>query len=80
MTKRIREQRREQFLAMITADERTRLEGIALAAELLHVSEHTVISWLKPETSKSSNEIPLMALELLEYKLADPKKSKRKRE
>jgi hypothetical protein len=81
MTKRIREQRREQFLAMITADERTRLEGIALAAELLHVSEHTVISWLKPATSKSSNEIPLMALELLEYKLADLKKKPvRKRE
>ena len=69
MTKRIREQRREQFLTMITAEDRTRVAGIALAAELLHVSEHTIISWLKPESSKSSNEIPLMALELLEYKI-----------
>jgi hypothetical protein len=77
MTKRVREQRREQFLAMITADGRSRVAGIQLAVELLHVSEHTVISWLKPETSKSSNEIPLMAIELLEYKLNDGKRAKR---
>ena len=74
MTKRIREQRREKFLELITADGRTRAAGVALAAELLHVSEHTVISWLKPETSKSSNEIPLMALELLEHKLKGTKR------
>jgi len=71
MTKRIREQRREQFLRMITAGDRTRTAGIALAAELLYVSEHTVVSWLKPESSKSSNEIPLMAIELLERKLKE---------
>lgn len=71
MTKRLREQRREEFLAMITADNRSRVEGVALATELLHVSEHTVMSWLKPETSKSSNEIPLMAIELLAYKLKE---------
>ncbi len=77
MTKRLREQRRERFLHMITADDRTRVAGVTLAAELLHVSEHTVMSWLKPETSKSSNEIPLMAIELLEYKLRDLGKAKR---
>ncbi len=71
MTKRLREQRRERFLAMITGGDRSRVDGVALAAELLHVSEHTIISWLKPETSKSSYEIPLMAIELLEYKLRD---------
>lgn len=71
MTKRLREQRREQFLTMITGDGRTRIAGEQMAADLLHVSIHTVRAWLKPESSKSSNEIPLMAIELLAYKLAD---------
>jgi hypothetical protein len=39
------------------------------AAELLYISEHSVMSWLKPKTSKNSNEMPLMAIELLEFKL-----------
>jgi hypothetical protein len=42
---------------------------VRLAAELLYISEHSVMSWLKPKTSKSSNEIPLVAIELLEFKL-----------
>jgi hypothetical protein len=50
-------------------DTNPRTEGVRLAAELLYISEHTVMSWLKPKTSKSSNEIPLMAIELLEFKL-----------
>lgn len=70
MTKRLREQRREKFLEMITAGERTRAAGVELAAALLGVSVHTVNAWLKPESSRSSNEIPTMAIELLEFKLA----------
>jgi hypothetical protein len=77
MTKPLREQRRETFLTMITADERTRAAGIEWAAEQLHVSPHTVIAWLKPRTSKSGNELPLWAIELLEYKMADTRKGKR---
>lgn len=78
MPKKIREQRRERFIALITADERLqKAEAITWAAEQLHVSEHTVRAWLKPETSKSSNEIPLMAIELLEYKIRDRKKGSR---
>jgi hypothetical protein len=77
MTKPLREQRRETFLTMITADERTRAAGIEWAAEQLHVSPHTVIAWLKPRTSKSGNELPLWAIELLEYKVADKRKGKR---
>lgn len=65
MTKRIREQRREQFLALLTTYELTR----AGAADLLHVSGDTVNAWLKPETSKSSNPVPLWAIELLEFKM-----------
>lgn len=77
MTKPKREQHRERFLALITGDDRTRAAGIELAADLLHVSTHTVISWLKPEGGKSSSPVPLMALELLEIKLKAARKGKR---
>jgi DNA-binding transcriptional regulator YiaG len=69
MTKRIREQRREQFLGMLAEAELTR----AAAAELLHVSVDTVNAWLKPESSKSSNPVPLWAIELLEFKMTAAK-------
>ena len=75
MTKRIREQRREQFLAVLTDNGLTR----AKAAELLHVSVDTVNAWLKPETSKSSNPVPHWARELLEYKLNDQRKKDKRR-
>ncbi len=80
MTKPKREQHREKLLQLITGDDRTRAAGIELAAELLYVSTDTVTSWLKPETSRSSNPVPMMALELLELKLAalrPKKKAKR---
>jgi hypothetical protein len=77
MTKPKREQHREQFLAMITADDRTRVAGIEWAAEQLHVSPHTVTAWLKPESSKSSNEIPLMAIELLGIQDGRTRKAKK---
>lgn len=70
MTKRIREQRREQFLGMLSERELTR----AAAAELLHVSVDTVNAWLKPESSKSSNPVPLWAIELLGFKVKPTKK------
>lgn len=66
MTKRIREQRREQFLGILTENELTR----AQTATLLHVSVDTVNAWLKPESSKSSNPVPMWAIELLGYKTA----------
>jgi hypothetical protein len=40
------------------------------AAEMIHVSEHTIDAWLKPSTSKSSNRVPLWAVELLRFKTA----------
>ena len=67
MTKRIREQRREQFLAMLADYNLTRVA----AADLLHVSIDTVNAWLKPATSKSSNPVPLWALELLAFKMKE---------
>lgn len=42
------------------------------AAELLHVSVHTVDAWMKPETSKSANPVPAWAPELLAYKTRVP--------
>jgi len=38
-------------------------------AELLHVRRETVDHWLYSGESKSHEEIPEMAIELLEYKL-----------
>jgi DNA-binding XRE family transcriptional regulator len=69
MTKKIREQRRELFLGMLAENELTRAD----AAELLHVSVHTMNAWLKPEASKSSNPVPLWAIELLGFKMKDRK-------
>lgn len=71
MAKTIREQRREQFLGMLERYQLTRAD----AAELLHSSESAVDAWCKPETSKSSNPVPMWAIELLEFKM----KAKRKR-
>lgn len=75
MAKKIREQRREQFLAMLNENE---LTPAAVAELLPEISVHTVTAWLKPETSKSSNPVPLWAVQLLTYKLKDIK-NKRKR-
>jgi transposase len=70
MTKRVREQRRERFLELLGEGELTRQAG----ADLLHVSIDTVNAWLKPETSKSSNPVPMWAIELLEFKLKAAKR------
>ncbi len=67
MTLRIREQRRRQLQAMLAENGLTRQQ----AADLLHSSIDRIDSWLKPETSKSSNPVPLWAIELLGYKLKD---------
>jgi hypothetical protein len=47
-------------------------------AKLVHFTVHAVHAWLKPETSKSSNPVPLCVLELLWFKL-EPKNSARER-
>lgn len=73
MTKRVREQRREQFLAILTTNELSR----AIAAGMLHVSIDTVNAWLKPESSKSSNPVPLWAIELLQFKIDALKQTKK---
>lgn len=39
-------------------------------AEALRVSIHTVNSWLKPATSKSSSPTPMWAVELFRFKFA----------
>jgi hypothetical protein len=70
MTKTIREQRREQFLGMLERYQLTRAD----AAELLHSSESAVDAWCKPETSKSSNPVPIWAIELLTFKMAKRKR------
>ncbi len=41
-------------------------------SRLCRVSIHTIKAWLKPETSKSSNKPPDMAVELLYLKLSVP--------
>ncbi len=65
MTKSIREQRRLKFHKMIQERGLTREE----AAGQLHVSFDAMKSWLKPETSASSNPVPEWAIELLEFKV-----------
>ena len=60
-----REKRRLSFRQMIEDRNLTREQ----AAELLHVSVDTIKSWLKPETTASSNPVPEWAVELLGYKV-----------
>jgi hypothetical protein len=74
MTKSIREQRRLKFHRMIQERGLTREE----TAGLLHVSFDAMKSWLKPETSASSNPVPEWAVELLEFKvpITDGKRAK----
>jgi len=74
MTKSIREQRRLKFHKMIQDRGLTREQS----AGLLHVSFDAMKSWLKPETSASSNPVPEWAVELLELKvpITDGKRTK----
>lgn len=65
MTLRKREQHRRRLAELLEEHGLTKAE----AAVMLHSSVDRIASWLKPETSKSSNPVPLWALELLEYKL-----------
>ena len=65
MTTEPRETRRKVFLEILEDHDLRRSD----VAELLHVSTHTVASWTKPETSKSSSAVPLWAIELLGFKL-----------
>ena len=65
MTRTVREKRRLQFRKMLEDRGLTREQ----AAELLHVSLDTMKSWLKPETTASSNPVPQWAVELLGYKV-----------
>lgn len=73
MNKKIREERREQMLELMAGAELTR----EAMAEILYQSVHTIHAWLKPVSSKSSNPIPMWALELLALK-TDQKLSARK--
>lgn len=73
MTKTVREQRRLQFLQLLEEHGLTREQ----AAELVHSSLSAVAAWCKPETSKSSNPVPMWAIELLQYKMADRKKARK---
>lgn len=41
----------------------------AQAAELLHVSVHTITAWLSPSTARKASDYPQWAYELLTYKL-----------
>jgi hypothetical protein len=65
MTIRVRERKRLAFAAMIKERGLTR----AQIAVILHSSIDTVNSWLKPETSASSNPVPEWAPELLAFKV-----------
>lgn len=67
MPKSEREQHRERLLEIMEDNDLTKAD----VAELLHVSTDTVNSWCKPETTKSSNPVPLWALELLTYKMEE---------
>jgi hypothetical protein len=64
MTKKLREQRRLYLRKFMHSNELNKQR----VADLCHVSVYAVHSWLKPETSKSSNPTPQWAIELLEYK------------
>jgi DNA-binding transcriptional regulator YiaG len=70
--KTTREQRREDFLSMLERYDLTRDK----AAELLHVSVSAVEAWCKPETSKSSNPVPMWAIELLTFKMTTKRRTK----
>lgn len=70
MPKTTRERRRQTFLQILSDHDLTHEE----AAEMLHSSIDRIKSWLKPETSASSNPVPPWAIELMTYKLADRKR------
>jgi hypothetical protein len=63
MTKTKREQVREEFLALLDHYGLTRAD----AAELLHSSIPPDQLMCKPETSKSSNPVPMWAIEMLTH-------------
>lgn len=75
MTKTIREQRREDFLALLERYKLTRAD----VAELLYVTPSAVEAWCKPETSRSSNPVPRWAIDLLGYRVKDREKKRRTR-
>jgi hypothetical protein len=79
MTK-TREERRLQFHAMLRDawPDYTNVQHHQNAADLLHSSTDRIRSWLKPETAKGSNPVPLWAIELLTYKIADMRSRKPK--
>ena len=56
---------REKLIAMITDNELDRRE----AAELLRVKREQIDHWLAANESKHHEEVPDMAIELLELKL-----------
>lgn len=62
-----RERRRRQFVKMLEDNSLTS-EG---AAELLHSSVDRIKSWRRDESAKGSAPVPMWAIELLQYKLAD---------
>ena len=58
------ENRKTELRSLIKAAGLTQTQ----AAETLHVSPHTIKSWLKPDTSRSASPVPAWALELLALK------------
>lgn len=68
MSLTIRERRRLALRSMMADRDLTREQ----TAEVLHVSFDTLKSWLKPETTASSNPVPEWAVELLALKLPLP--------
>lgn len=68
MSLTIRERRRLGFHRLMLDRGLSRQQ----TSEILHVSFDTIKSWLKPETSTSSNPVPEWALELLALKVPVP--------
>ncbi len=64
-----REEKRDRLQELMTRHSLT----YKAVAGLVHHSVNTCISWTRPTDNKSSREIPLGYIELIEYKLGERK-------
>lgn len=62
----------QEWLTEIMSEGELDVRSVALLAS---VSPHTVVSWLRPKTSKSHRDMPDRAVEMLKIKLSVKKQT-----